>query len=68
MPREEDEFALSYYNSMTTWIDIDQLLDAFSLTRDDLPDADKVSARVRELGAFGLCTDDPEAIMRGLGS
>ena len=29
MPREEDEFALSYYNSMTTWIDIDKLLAAF---------------------------------------
>ncbi|MDA7881890.1 UTP--glucose-1-phosphate uridylyltransferase, partial [Akkermansiaceae bacterium] len=23
MPREEDEFELSYYNSMTTWIDLD---------------------------------------------
>lgn len=49
MPREEDEFALSYYNSMTTWIDIDQLLAAFGLVRDDLPDADKVSAHVRDL-------------------
>ena len=36
MPREEDEFRLSYYNSMTTWIDIDQLLTSFGLTRDDL--------------------------------
>jgi glycerophosphoryl diester phosphodiesterase len=26
------------------------------------------AARVRDLGAAGLCTDDPEAIMRGLGS
>src|SRR5262249_52943802 len=26
MPREEDEFALTYYNSLTTWIDIDRLL------------------------------------------
>ncbi len=24
MPREEDEFSLSYYNTMTTWIDIDE--------------------------------------------
>ena len=26
MPREEDEFDLSYYNSLTTWVDIDGLL------------------------------------------
>ena len=31
MPREEDEFKLSFYNSMTTWIDIDQLLGVFNL-------------------------------------
>ncbi len=36
MPREEDEFALSYYNSMTTWIHIDKLLAAFGLARGDL--------------------------------
>ncbi len=35
MPREEDEFKLTYYNSMTTWISIDRLLDVFGLTRDD---------------------------------
>ena len=29
------EFALTYYNTLTTWIDIDQLLAAFGLTRDD---------------------------------
>lgn len=36
MPREEDEFHLSFYNSMSTWIDLDQVLAAFALTRDDL--------------------------------
>ena len=36
MPREEDEFQLSFYNSMSTWIDLDQLLPAFGLTRGDL--------------------------------
>ena len=36
MPREEDEFRLSYYNSMTTWIDLDRLLTVFGLTRADL--------------------------------
>lgn len=35
-PREEDEFGLSYYNSMTTWIHIDKLLKVFGLERDDL--------------------------------
>ena len=38
MPREEDEFALSYYNSNTCWIDLDKLLAAFALTRADLAD------------------------------
>lgn len=33
MPREEDEFRLRYYNSMSTWIDIDRLLQAFGLSR-----------------------------------
>ena len=36
MPREEDEFRLSYYNSMTTWIDLDQFLSAMGLTREDI--------------------------------
>jgi hypothetical protein len=36
MPREEDEFRLSYYNSMTTWIDLDQFLAAMGLTREDI--------------------------------
>ena len=35
-PREEDEWRLSYYNSMTTWINIDKLLDVFGLKREDL--------------------------------
>jgi hypothetical protein len=49
VPREEDEFALSYYNSMTTWIHIDQLLGAFGLTRNDLPDRQKVTTAIREM-------------------
>jgi len=51
MPREEDEFALSYYNSNTCWIDIDQTLTAFGLTRGDLANAEKVTAAVRALAA-----------------
>jgi hypothetical protein len=51
MPREEVEFTLSYYNSNTCWIDIDQLLTAFGLTRHDLADAKKITAAVRALSA-----------------
>jgi hypothetical protein len=51
LPREEDEFKLSYYNSLTTWVDIDQLLRTFGLERGDLGDADRVAAAVRRLAA-----------------
>jgi hypothetical protein len=51
MPREEDEFTLSYYNSMTCWIDIDKLLAAFQLSRADLADANRVADAVRNLAA-----------------
>jgi hypothetical protein len=51
MPREEDEFRLSYYNSMTTWITIDRLLEVFGLARADLADQAKVTAAVRRLSA-----------------
>jgi hypothetical protein len=51
LPREEVEFELSYYNSSTTWVDIDQLLAVFSLTRNDLTNADKVATAVRNLAA-----------------
>ncbi|MCP5535593.1 MAG: UTP--glucose-1-phosphate uridylyltransferase [Akkermansiaceae bacterium] len=36
MPREETEFGLSYYNTLTTWIDIDKLLGVLGLTREDI--------------------------------
>jgi hypothetical protein len=49
MPREEDEFRLTYYNSMTTWIDIDQLLGVFGLDRASLDDENKVEESVRAL-------------------
>jgi hypothetical protein len=51
MPREEAEFALSYYNSNTCWIELDKLLAAFALTRADLGDGDKVTAAIRALAA-----------------
>lgn len=40
-PREEDELALSYYNSMTTWVQVDALLALFGLTREELQTADE---------------------------
>ena len=51
MPREEAEFALSYYNSMTTWISIDGLLAAFGLTRETLGDQEEVTKGIRALAA-----------------
>jgi hypothetical protein len=51
MPNEQAEFGLTFYNSMTTWIDIDQLLTCFGLSRGDLQDAGKVDAAVRQMGS-----------------
>ncbi len=51
MPREEDEFGLSYYNTLTTWIDIDKLLDVFNLKRSDLGDDERVTAAIRTVAA-----------------
>ena len=36
LPREEVEFSLTYYNSATMWLDIDQVLQVFGLARGDL--------------------------------
>jgi hypothetical protein len=51
MPREEDEFTLSYYNSSTTWIAIDGLLEVFGLTRETLLDEGAVTTAIRALAA-----------------
>jgi hypothetical protein len=53
MPREEDEFELSFYNSMTTWIDIDRFLALLKLDRaailsENLP---AIAAAIRALAA-----------------
>lgn len=47
LPREELEFSLSYYNSATYWIDLDQMLRVFELRREDLGDQEKVTDAVR---------------------
>jgi hypothetical protein len=51
MPREEDEFRLSFYNTGTMWISVDKLLAAFGLTRTDLGDEAKVADAVRAVAA-----------------
>jgi hypothetical protein len=51
LPHEEMEFDLTYYNSNSCWIDIDQLLTVFGLTRSDLHDDDMVTAAVRAVAA-----------------
>jgi hypothetical protein len=51
LPAEEIEFSLSYYNSATTWVDIDRLLDLFGLTRAALASPDTVAAAVRRVAA-----------------
>lgn len=50
LPREEDEFSLSYYNTLTTWVDVDRLLSVFGLTRATLADEQAVASAIRRLG------------------
>jgi len=50
MPREEDEFHLRFYNSMTTWISVDRLLESFGLSRSDLEDVRAIDRAVRAFG------------------
>jgi len=51
MPREEDEFNLSYYNTNTSWIHLDSLLAMFQLNRHDLRNQEKINHGVRTLAA-----------------
>jgi hypothetical protein len=51
LPREELDVEMRFYNSNTTWIDVDALLKIFKLGRDELRDLDKVSAAIRRVGA-----------------
>lgn len=50
MPREEDEFGLTWYNSLTTWINIDRLLAIFGLDRAGLSNQKIVDVAIRDLG------------------
>ena len=57
MPREEDEFSLSYYNSNTSWLHIDRVLGIFGLTREmvlaagagDRAAEDRITAGIRHV-------------------
>jgi hypothetical protein len=49
LPREEYEFTLSYYNSATYWVELDQLLGVFGLSREDLADQRTVTESVRSV-------------------
>jgi hypothetical protein len=52
MPRDEIEFRLRYYNTLTTWVRIDGLLEAFGLTRAELlASSAKVVSAVRAMAA-----------------
>jgi galactokinase/mevalonate kinase-like predicted kinase len=51
-PREDTEFKLRYYNSLTTWVRIDGLLEAFGLSREKLKqDVAQVDRAVRAMAA-----------------
>jgi hypothetical protein len=51
LPNEEVESMLTWYNSATYWIDVDQLLDLFGLTRDNLSDPNLQQSTIRHLSA-----------------
>jgi hypothetical protein len=51
LPNDEIESRLSYYNSATAWIDIDQMLSVFELNRSDLATEAVVTQAVRTLAA-----------------
>jgi hypothetical protein len=48
-PHEEKEFHLSFYNTLTTWVSIDALLQVFGLTRETLRDENAVNSAIRQL-------------------
>ncbi|MFM7100906.1 MAG: UTP--glucose-1-phosphate uridylyltransferase, partial [Verrucomicrobiota bacterium] len=53
IPREEDEFRLRYYNTLTTWIDVDRFLAVLGLTREEVvrEDEPRILAAIRALAA-----------------
>ncbi len=51
LPRERDEFKLSYYSTNTAWIDLDRLLAVIGIARDELADPARVDAAIRSAAA-----------------
>jgi len=51
LPRPEQHFRLQYYNSLTSWIDIDALLEFFGLDRDDILGAARDRQRAEKIEA-----------------
>ena len=49
LPREEDEYRLSYYNTLTSWVTIDALLEFFGLNRDLLFEAEGNAQKQRHI-------------------
>jgi galactokinase/mevalonate kinase-like predicted kinase len=49
LPREEDEYILSYYNTLTNWISIDRLLEFFNLNRELIIEADKMPELMKKI-------------------
>lgn len=49
LPNDRIEFDLTYYNSNNTWLNINNLLNAFGLTHNDLGNIEKVKHAVREM-------------------
>ncbi len=52
MPEEKAEFGLTYYSTLTTWIDLDGLLNAFGLDRSDfavgVDRSEKITTAIRQ--------------------
>jgi len=49
LPDEKIEFDLTYYNSNTFWLDIQQILDCFGIKRNELGDPEKVINAIRDM-------------------
>ena len=49
LPTEEEEYKLTYYNSMTTWVSIPRLLELFDLKKEDLEEEALVAEKIRKV-------------------
>jgi len=51
LPREELEYELSYYNTLTSWVDIDALLKLFGCDRNNLHDQNPIRSQIRNISS-----------------